>query len=460
MAGNPTTERLTFREKFGYGLGDAACNVVFQLVMSFMPYFYTDVFGIAPAALGTMLLLVRTGVSLADPVAGVLCDRTNTRWGKFRPWLLWMSVPYAVIAVLTFTTPDWSPDAKLVYAYVTSSLLLVVYAAINVPYCALGAVITANSQERVALNGFRFFLATAGGAMVVATTPPLVQYLGEGNLARGFPRAVAVLAGCAVVMFAVCFFATRERVVQATQSVSDLWRDVKFLVRNDQWLVVAAMNLVLFVAIVVQDGSSIYYIRWYVERPDLVGAFLTTGMASSMLGALLAEALVARLPKTTAYVLLQGTIIVASIALYGVAKDQLVLVFVVYALQQFFTQMASPILWSMMADTVDYGEFVTGRRITGLTFSGALLFLKLGTAGGGALLGWLLAYFHYQPLSTSQSPGTVAGIVLMFTLVPAVGHLVLIALVAFYRLTDARCDEIHAELSRRRFEGEAKPARF
>lgn len=449
MAGYNSAERLTFWEKFGYGLGDAGCNVVFQLVMSFMAYFYTDVYGLAPAALGTMMLVVRSLVAFADPVFGVLADRTHTRWGKFRPYLLWMSVPYAVIAVLTFTTPDWSPDAKLLYAYVTMALLMIVYAAINVPYCALGGVITADSRERVALNGFRFFLAMAGGSMVAATTLPLANFLGNGDLVRGFPRAVAVLAGCAVLMFVACFAATRERVAQAAASASDLWQDVKFLVKNDQWRIVALMNFVLFVALVIQDGATIYYIHWYVGRPELIGAFLTAGMASSMLGALFAEPLVARLSKSTAYATLQASIIAASFALFALPADQIVLLFALYSLQQFLTQMASPILWSMMADTADYGEFSTGRRITGLTFSGALLFLKLGTAVGGALLGWLLAYFHYRPQSETQSAATIDGIVLLFTLVPAIGHLVLIGLIARYRLSDDRCAQIQAELRRR-----------
>jgi GPH family glycoside/pentoside/hexuronide:cation symporter len=448
---NDPTQRLSFWEKFGYGLGDAGCNVVFQLVMSFMAFFYTDVVGLAPAAMGTLLLIVRTVMAFADPVMGAISDRTHTRWGKFRPYLIWMSIPYAVFAVAAFATPDLSTEAKLAYAYVTCALSLVVYSAINVPYCALGGVMTPNSRERVSLNGYRFFLATAGGTMVVATTMPLVETLGAGNMRIGFPLAVGVLASLAVLMFWACFALTRERVVQAptAETATSLWRDARLLFANDQWRVVALLNLVLFVALTIQDGVPIYYMKWYVGRTDLVGAFLTTGMLCSMVGALFAGLLTARMSKAAAYALLQVAIIVASVALFLTPRDQLVALFVIYGLQQGITQMASPILWSMMADTVDYGEVITGRRITGLTFSGALLFLKLGTAVGGALLGWLLAYFTYQPQSTTQSPAAIQGIVLLFTLVPALGHFLIIGLVSRYRLNHERCEQIQTELGRR-----------
>lgn len=450
MANDAPAHEVQFLEKIGYGLGDAACNVVFQMVMSFMAYFYTDVFGLAPAAMGTLFLLVRAVSSIADPAMGALCDRTSTRWGKFRPYLLWLSLPYALIAVLAFTTPDFSANGKLIYAYITYSLLMVVYAAINVPYCALGAVLTANSRERVSLNGYRFFLATSGGALVVAATLPLVSFLGDGDEQKGFQLAVAVLAGLAVLMFLACFAATKERVVAVSENTSSFWHDLRYLLSNDQWRVVAAINFVLFIALVIQDGSTVYYVIWFLKRPDLIGAFLTIGMVSSMVGSLFAGPLVARLSKPAAYAILQATIVVASVALFLLEANQLFALFLFYGIQQFFTQMASPILWSMIADTADYGEFKTGRRITALTFSGALLALKMGTALGGAILGWMLAYYGYQSGVATQSANTVYGIVILFTLVPAIGHISLIALVRLYRLDDERCDQIRSLLIRRK----------
>jgi GPH family glycoside/pentoside/hexuronide:cation symporter len=450
MSTTPPKERLIFWEKMGYGAGDAACCIVFQMVNSFIPFFYTDVFGLSAAAMGTLTLAVRLLMSPADLAMGVVADRTETRWGKFRPYLLWMCLPYAIIAVLAFTTPNFEPDAKLVYAYVTFSLLLIIYAAINVPYCALGAVITADPQERVSLNGYRFFLAMAGATMVVSLTMPLVAYFGGQNQQLGFQRTMMLLAVIAVGLFVACFYLTKERVKPAVDSTANFLRDLKFLLRNDQWFLVAAMNFILFIAIIIQDGGAVYYVTWYLGRKDLVGAFLTTGMISSMLGALFAEALSQRMSKRAAYASLQIIIVVVSIVLYLLDATQVWLAFVVYAVQQFFTQMASPILWSMMADTTDYGEYITGRRTTALAFSGMLFFLKIGAAIGGAILGWSLAAYGYVGQANSQSPEVISGIVLTFTLTPAVGHLILAGTVQFYKLDDQTCREIHTELEIRR----------
>jgi GPH family glycoside/pentoside/hexuronide:cation symporter len=399
--------------------------------------------------MGTLLLIVRAATALADPVAGALCDRTHTRWGKFRPYMIWLAVPLAVVAVAVFTTPNASTGAKLAYAYGTYGLLMVLYSAVNVPYCALGAAITSDSIDRISLNGYRFFLATGGGALVTACTLPLVRLLGRGDDQLGFPLAVAVLTTVATLMFWGSFSLTKERVEQRSVESSGLARDLRLLLKNDQWWIIAAINFVLFVALVIQDGVAVYYVSWYVERPDLISPFVTTGMISSMIGALCASRLVGRASKAAAYASLQAVIVVLSIALFCVDSQQLVLLFALYAVQQFFTQMASPVLWSMMADTADYGEFISGHRITGLTFSGALLALKLGAALGGALLGWLLTYFSYESQAATQSAGAVQGIVLLFTIIPAFGHLLLILLAGRYRLSHQRCDEIRRELERR-----------
>jgi glycoside/pentoside/hexuronide:cation symporter, GPH family len=450
MATTSAPERLTILEKVGYGLGDTACNIVFQMVMSFTAFFYTDIFGLHAAAIGPLFLIARLLGALADPVVGAICDRTITRWGKFRPYLLWLCIPYALAGVLAFTTPDFTMSGKLVFAYVTYSLLMIIYSGINVPYCALGAVLTPDSRERVSLNGYRFFLATAGGSIVASTTLPLVATLGAGDNQRGFQLTMVVLTVLAVMMFLACFAATKERVVQASSHTGTLADDAKILLKNAQWRVVAAINLVLFAALAIEDSAAIYYLTWYVEREDLVGPFLTTGMVSSMIGAVSAGPLTKRLSKAASYSALQCVIVGLSIALFLTGPRQIGLLFVLYAAQQFFTQMASPILWSMTADSVDYGEFMTGRRITGLAFSGVLLSLKCGMAFGGAILGGLLAWFGYQSQATVQSHQTVFGIVLLFTLVPALAHAMLIAICWCYKLDDDRCDAIRGELAQRR----------
>ncbi len=441
--------RISVLEKIGYGLGDTASNIVFQTVMMFMAFFYTDVFGISAAAMGTLFLVVRVIDAITDPVMGAITDRTNTRWGKFRPYLLWLCVPYAVIAVLTFTTPDYTADGKLFYAYVTYTLLMVIYTAINIPYCALGGVITGDTEERVSLNSYRFFLATAGGVLVAATMLGMVEWFGNGNEQKGFQMAMGVFSLLAIVMFVISFFLTEERVVQAVEKTTTFWEDMRVLLSNDQWRVIAVLNFVLLIPLVIRGGAAIYYLKWFVGREDLTSWFLTVGMVSAMVGASFASPLTKRISKVQAYMLLHLIIAIFSIALFFISNSQLVLIFVVFGLVNFFGQMTSPILWAMMADTVDYGEYKTDRRITGLVFSGALFTLKLGMAVGGAILGYLLAYYGYQGEAATQTPETITGILIIFSLVPAIGHLLLLAIIPRYKLNKEFYNTIRAELDRR-----------
>ncbi len=444
------TERISPKEKIGYGLGDTASNIVFQSVMMYLAFFYTDIFGISAAAMGTLFLLVRIIDAVTDPVMGALCDRTNTRWGKFRPYLLWLAIPYAVITALAFVTPDYSPDGKLIYAYITYSLLMIIYTAINIPYCALGGVITSDSQERVSLNSYRFFLATSAGVLIASAMLPLVDYLGDGNQQRGFPLAMGVFGAFAVVLFVACFFMTKERVTQVAETSTNFWQDLKGLFANDQWRVVAVLNFVLLMPLVIRGSTAIYYLKWFMVREDLIPAFLTTGTIAAMIGAGFASSMTKRMSNVKAYMLIQGIITVLSVGLYFLGSTDVALIFGFYIIVQFFGQMASPILWGMMADTVDYGEYKTGRRITGLVFSGALFTLKLGMALGGAMVGWVLAYYGYQSEATTQSPITIQGIVLLFTVIPAIGHLLVFGIVSRYKLTRDRCNEIQVELEARK----------
>lgn len=444
--------RISPIEKIGYGLGDTASNIVFQTVMLLLAYYYTDIFGISAAAMGTLFLSVRVLDAVTDPLMGALSDRTSSRWGKFRPYLLWMSVPFAIISVITFTTPDLHAVGKLIYAYITYGLLMLVYTAINIPYCALGGVMTPDTRERVSLNSYRFFLATAGGVLVASATLPLVQWLGRGNDQKGYQLAMVLFGTLAVIMFLACFFLTKERVVQAAPQQAGLWKDIKLLLDNDQWRVISVLNFILLIPLVIRSSAAAYYIKWYAGRKDLITLFLTTGMLAAMIGAAFASPLTRHLSKVKSYILIQAVIFVFSVGLFFVPRNQIVLMFVVFAVIQFFVQMGSPILWAMMADTVDYGEFKTHRRITGLAFSGALFSLKLGIALGGAAFGWLLGFFGYQDVSetqTAQTLSAIKGIALLFTVIPAGFHVLVIAVVKRYTLTEIRCDAIRQELDRR-----------
>lgn len=447
--------RLKPEEKIGYGLGDFASNVVFQTILILLPAFYTDVFGLAPAAMGTMFLVVRLLDTVTDPLMGVIADHTNTRWGKFRPWLVWGAIPFAIVFVLTYTTPDFSDQGKLAYAYVTYAALMILYTVVNIPYCALGAAITADSQERVSANSYRFFLATSAGVLIAFFGPKMISSFGKGDEQAGYPWAMAVFGVLAILAFFGCFFLTRERVVQAAPTKGSFGLDFKTLLRNDQWIIVALLFLVLLIPIVLRGASQVYYIKWFAGRADLVAAFLTTGTVCQMIGAAFASPLTRKLGKVPSYILVQCVIVAGSIVLYFIPSTNLALIFVLFGLVNFFVQMGAPILFSMAADTVDYGELKTGRRVTGLVFSGALFALKLGVAIGGWLIGIVLATHGYDGQAETQSPEAIRGIVLSLTLFPALGHFLLIPIVSFYRLNKKRCDEIREQLDQ--IAGESQP---
>lgn len=458
MNDTSSSSRISPLEKIGYGLGDTASNIVFQTVMMLLAYFYTDIFGISATAMGTLFLAVRCLDAVTDPLMGAVCDRTQTHWGKFRPYILLLSVPFAAICVITFTTPDLSPVGKLIYAYVTYSLLMIIYTAINIPYCALGGVITPDSRQRVSLQSYRFFLASAGGVLVTAGTLPMVKALGQGNEQKGYQLAMVCFGLLAIVLFVACFFMTRERVVSATPRQGTFKKDLQHLFRNDQWVVVMLINFFLLVPLVIRSSAAAYYMKWYAGKENLITPFLVTGTVAMMLGAGCSDFLARRLPKVKAYVFVQVMVFTTSAGMYFIPAHGLAAMFVVYAIVQFFTQMGSPILWAMMSDAVDYGEHKTGRRVTALSFSGSLFSLKLGVALGGAMFGWLLGYFGYREAGTeplAQTSQAIGGIVLLFTVIPAVWHLLVAGVALRYRLSDERCARIRRELDQRAGQSQA-----
>ncbi len=438
--------RLTPLEKIGYGLGDFASNVGFQSILILLPVFYTDTFGLSPAVMGTLFLVVRALDAIIDPAMGIIADHTNTRWGKYRPYLLWFSVPFALTMVLTYTTPSFGPTGKIVYASITYGLLMVLYTMVNIPYCALGGVITADSQERVSANSYRFFLATSAGVLIAALGPGMVKTLGGDDPKVGYTWTMAAFGVLAVIAFIACFALTRERVTQVSDEKGTLGQEITTLLRNDQWVIIAALFFVLLIGIVLRAGSAAYYIKWFAARPDLTAAFLTTGTVAQMIGASTASWFTARFDKVPSYILSQIIVGAGSIALYFTPAGNIALIMALYALINFFVQLGAPILFAMAADTVEYGELKTGRRVTGLVFSGALLMLKLGVAVGGWLIGLILAGSGYSGQAETQTPEAIKAILLSVTLLPAVAHLLLIPIVSLYKLNRKRCSEIRQQL--------------
>jgi glycoside/pentoside/hexuronide:cation symporter, GPH family len=441
-----SNNRLTPLEKIGYGLGDFASNVVFQSILILLPVFYTDVFGLEPAVMGTLFLVVRALDAITDPAMGIIADYTNTRWGKYRPYLLWFAVPFALMLVLTYTTPSFGETGKIAYACVTYGLLMLLYTVVNIPYCALGGVITSDSQERVSANSYRFFLATSAGVLIAAVGPGLVKFFGGDDAKAGYTWTMAAFGLLAVIAFIACFALTRERVTQVSHEKGTLGQDIKTLLRNDQWMIIAVLFFVLLIGIVLRAGTAAYYIKWFAARPDLTAAFLTTGTVAQMIGASTASWFTAKMDKVPSYILAQVIVGVGSVALYFTPVGNIALIFALYAVINFFVQLGAPILFTMAADTVEYGELKTGRRVTGLVFSGALLTLKLGVAVGGWLIGVILSQSHYEGQAAAQTPEAIKAILLSVTLLPAAAHLLLIPIVSFYTLNRKRCAEIRQQL--------------
>jgi len=250
------SEVLSVKEKIGYGMGDAASHIIFDNVMLYMMFFYTDIFGIPAGFVGTMFLLARALDAISDPCMGLLADRTRSRWGKFRPWIIFGAIPFGIVCVLAYTTPDLSHNGKLIYAAVTYTLLTLLYTVVNIPYCALGGVITNDPTQRISLQSWRFVLATAGGMLSTVLMMPLVNLIGGDNKALGFQGGIAVLSVVAFLMLAFCFFTTKER-IQVPPSTTSMREDLRDIWRNDQWRIVGVLTILNILAVCVRGGAMI-----------------------------------------------------------------------------------------------------------------------------------------------------------------------------------------------------------
>ncbi len=451
--------KLRITEKFGYGLGDGASNLFWMSFVYFQINFYTDVFGMAASALSLMLLITRVGDMGTDIIVGMVADRTTTRWGKFRPYLLWMALPFGIMSVLTFTTPHFAPTAKLIYAYVTLSLMMVVYSAINIPYGALMGVISPDSQERTSVASWRFSFAFIGGMVVAAFTQPLVAYFGKGNQVVGYEATMAVYAVMAVAMFLLCFASTRERVQPVKEAKTSVLRDLKDLVSNVHWLILFALGItgVFFVAI--RGAAIIYYFKYYmgdltiapfgheIHLGGVVGAgfFILVNTILSLLGTFLIQYVTPYTGRKKAYI---GCMLISAAALfasYFVRPDQLLLLYGYHIVYSILTGPTSALLWAMFADTADYSEWKTGRRATGLIFSAAGMSNKFGWAIGGALAAALLAVYGYQA-NMVQTEHAQEGIRILMAIAPAIATLVCGLGMLLYRL-EAKLPKIQAELA-------------
>ena len=438
---------LSKKEKIAYGLGDTASNIIFQTVMLFLTFFYTDIFGISPAVVGTLFLVVRVIDAVTDPIMGALTDATHTKYGSYRPYLLWLAIPFAVISVITFTTPALDDGNKIIYAFVTYTLLMLVYTAINIPYSALGGVLSRNPNERVSIQSYRFVFGMLGGLLVTSCTLPLVKWFGDGNNELGYQLTMLVMSCLGVVLFLICFRYTRERVINPPHKLS-LKTQLHVLWQNQPFKILCMAALVLLTSMVLRTTLAIYYVKYVLGKEDLITEFVTLGMIGNILGCACAQPLSKRFDKKAAYVYLQYISAILSCLAFFVPNEHVLLAFLVYFLWCFFTQMATPLLWAKMADAIDYGVWQNGRRLTGLVYASIVFFIKLGLALGGAIAGWLLAYYQYQA-NVELSEATKNGILTSFTLYPAIGSVLVALIMSKYSLDNKTIKKITADLTQK-----------
>lgn len=438
---------LSKKEKIAYGLGDTASNIIFQTVMLFLTFFYTDIFGISPAVVGTLFLVVRVIDAVTDPIMGALTDATHTKYGSYRPYLLWLAIPFAVISVITFTTPEMDDTNKIIYAFVTYTLLMLVYTAINIPYSALGGVLSGNPNERVSIQSYRFVFGMLGGLLVTSCTLPLVKWFGNGNNEMGYQLTMLVMSCLGVVLFLICFRYTKERVSNPPHKLS-LKTQLHVLWQNQPFKILCMAALVLLTSMVLRTTLAIYYVKYVLGQEDLITEFVTLGMIGNILGCACAQPLSKRLDKKAAYVYLQYISAILSCIAFFVPNEHVLLAFLVYFLWCFFTQMATPLLWAKMADTIDYGVWQNGLRLTGLVYASIVFFIKLGLALGGAIAGWLLAYYQYQA-NVELSEATKNGILTSFTLYPAIGSVLVALIMSKYSLDNRTIKKITADLTQK-----------
>ncbi len=443
-------QKLSIKEKVGYSLGDMAANFVFQAMLGLQLDFYTNTFGLSAAQAGTLFLVVGMSVACFNPVMGLIADRTNSRWGKFRPWLLWTAVPFGILGVLTFTTPQLSTGAKIIYAWVTYSLLRVIYTVNNVPYASLTAVMTEDSDERTSISSYRQFAANTAGFIVQALAIPMVGFFGRGNNARGYQLTMGAMSVVSVVFFIITFFATKERIQPDPQQKTSLKQDLADLFHNRPFIVLFLVTLFYFTALLVRNNVMVPYFRFVAGNANLIAWFNGFGLASLLVGVAFSTAVSVRVGKRELFIASMAVTGILSAAMYVISPHATVVLVALESVRQFAFGLSGPILWAMMGDVADYGEWKTGRRASATVTSAVVFALWAGLALGGAIAGWLLDAYGFVSKAEVQSAHAQAGIVLTPTIYAGLFFLAASAALLFYPLNREKNQSIASELSERR----------
>jgi len=491
---NDNPQALSVKEKIGYSLGDLAANLIFQTLVTFLAFFYTDVYGISAEKAATVIFVVGLlGAVVFTPLMGLIADRTNTRWGKFRPWLLWTAIPFGAFALLAFSTPNLGQQGKVIYALGTYTLLMAIYIANNLPYSALSGVLTGNMDQRNSLSSYRFVAVMIAQFIIQVLLLPLVLILGHGDKAKGFQDVMALFAIVGTVFFLVTFFTTRERVVSTQAQNSSIRQDLADLAGNRPWQIMLALTVLVFITLALKGGMYIYYFKYYLDGDELArflenvgfnrfidglndllaglgmssfqwpkdaptsafSLFSAGGIICMIIGIGFSRRLAERYGKRDTFggALLLSTLCLLAFALFS--PQSIGLVIVTYMLHGFLYGITTPLLWAMVADVADYSEWKNRRRATAIVFSAVLCGLKAGLAIGGALVAHLLSTYGYVPGQAVQSAVTVHGIMLTVSVYCSIPFLLGVALMFLYKIDKPTEARIEQELAARRLQAAA-----
>jgi GPH family glycoside/pentoside/hexuronide:cation symporter len=428
---------LRAREKLAYGLGDLASNLLFTTITNFLMFYYTEIVGLVAAAVGTMLFAVRALDAVWDISLGVMLDRTRTRWGQCRPYLLFGPVLLGVLAVVCFSAPAIAPGYKLLYAYVTYGLLMMAYSTVNIPYATLPGLMTGDPDERVKLTGVRVICAYCGILVVGLITLPLVQWWGKGSQQVGYQMTVATLAVAATVLFWICFALCRERVPRLVQRNPGVGKDFAVLVRSRNWWVLLAIGIAQWIAVLIPFTSALYYFKYAAGDISLASSFFPIGAVGMISGAWLSGRLTRHFCKRTVWKCALVAAAVFGVLLYLVDPRHTWQVFTIWFLMKAAAAIGAPILWSMVLDVADEIELDSGRRLVGLTTSAIAFSHKFGMGVAAAIGGFMLAAIGYQP-DMLPTPAVTMGLRAMMGLVPAAGYAAIAVLLLLYSINRNR----------------------
>ncbi len=479
-------ERITIREKVGFSLGDAAANFIFQTIMLLQLSFYTDTFGISAAAIAILFLVGRLVGAVADPVMGVIADRTQTRWGKFRPWILWTALPFGIFGFLAFYTPDMEQTGKIIWAFATYILLMLVYSANNIPYSALSGVITGDQKQRSSLFSFRFVFVVLATLAIQGFAIPMVNHFGQGDSEKGYMITMGIFSALAVVFFLLTFSWTKERVKPNPGQKQSLKQDISDLINNGPWVIMFLVFIMMFIFLAIRNGMLLFYFQNYLDLPSMT-AFMTTlnnglggfleliglagdkadaagsvfgitnifGQLASIAGIAVSSILVKRMGKRNVFIAGLLLAVVFAAMFYIIPPNGIILVLVLQILFNFSWGITMPVPWAMMADVADYSDWKYSRRSTAIVFAGALIGLKVGLAIGGAISSMLLSWFGYvappaNVAKITQTLQAVEGIRLSTSILPALAVVIMIGLLFFYKITRSTEIKMQNELAERR----------